>query len=319
MTTLESVKLAALTMQRHNWEQGTLAQAFLESGDRDTAILMAIEGAHRQIEDGRCAQIGSAGACTDPCAVGEALIYACEQTGDSELIAAKEKLFAWALEKAPRNKKGVVYHLDSCPEFWVDSFYMLPPMLARAGYFKEAMCQCDGYWEALFDKDKKLLSHRWDDEKKVYIRKAFWGVGNGWAVAGMARVFTLLPEEYAVERQRLIDRVRTILESVLTLQEEDGLFHDILDDQGSFKEVNCGQMFAYTIYRGVAEGWLPKSMLAAADRARAAAIAKVDEFGLVHNVAGTPHFDAPGTATEGQAFFILMEAAYERLKMISKE
>lgn len=316
MTTLKSVKLAALSMQRHNWEQGTLAQAFLEAGDTDTAILMAIEGVHRQREDGRCAQMGPAGSGTDPCAIGEALIYACEQTLDPKLIAAKEKLFAWALEKAPRNDKGVVYHVDNGPQFWVDSFYMLPPMLARGGYYKEAILHCDGYWEALFDTEKKLLSHRFDDEKKIYLRKAFWGVGNGWAVAGMARVITLLPEEYAADRQRLIIYVKTILESVLALQEEDGLFHDILDDPTSFKEVNCGQMFAYTIYRGVAEGWLPESMLAAAEKARTAAIASVDERGLVQNVAGIPHFDTPGTAAEGQAFFILMEAA--RKKMLQK-
>ena len=314
MTTLDAVKTAALAMQRHNWEQGTLAQAFLESGDEEIAILMAMEGAHRQREDGRCAQIGPAGACTDPCAIGEALIYACEKTKEPDLLKAKDKLFDWALTKATRNADGVVYHLDSRPEFWVDSFYMLPPMFARGGYWKEAVCQCNGYWEALFDKEKKLLYHRWDDEKKVYTRKVFWGVGNGWATAGMARVIALLPKEYEKERALLIERVQTILEAVLPLQEEDGLFHDILDDKNSFKEVNCGQMFAYTIYRGVAEGWLSESMLEAADRAREAAIAQVDAYGLVRNVAAIPHFDAPGTAAEGQAFFILMEAAYDKLQ-----
>jgi hypothetical protein len=42
---------------------------------------------------------------------------------------------------------------------------------------------------------------------------------------------------------------------------------------------------------------------------REAARAKVDRMGLVQDVCGSPTFEAPGTATEGQAFFILMEAA----------
>ena len=48
MTKLESVKLAALAMQRHNWEQGVLSQAFLEAGDHETAILFAIEFIHEK-------------------------------------------------------------------------------------------------------------------------------------------------------------------------------------------------------------------------------------------------------------------------------
>ena len=39
---LEKVKCAALTMQRYDWEQGVVSQAFLEAGDTDTAILLAI-------------------------------------------------------------------------------------------------------------------------------------------------------------------------------------------------------------------------------------------------------------------------------------
>ena len=34
---LQRVMLATLAMQRHDWEQGVVAQAFLESGDVETA------------------------------------------------------------------------------------------------------------------------------------------------------------------------------------------------------------------------------------------------------------------------------------------
>jgi len=84
----------------------------------------------------------------------------------------------------------------------------------------------------------------------------------------------------------------------------------VLDDPATFVETNAAQMFAYTIYRGVRSGWLARGYLEQADKIRAAAHAKVDAYGLVHGVCGAPNFDRPGTATEGQAFFLLMEAAY---------
>ena len=47
---------------------------------------------------------------------------------------------------------------------------------------------------------------------------------------------------------------------------------------------------------------------------RKAAHSKVDEYGFVQGVCGAPFFNQPGRATEGQAFFLLMEAAYNSIK-----
>ena len=307
------VKKAALSMQRYSWEQGVLAQAFLESGDHETALLMAVEGANRQLPDGRCAHIGNPGAVTDPCAIGEALIFACEQTYDPALISAKEKLLQWALYDAPRTEDGIVYHVDYAPEIWVDSFYMLPPFLARAGYYDEALKQILGYWNALFQADKKLLSHQRNIETGAFVRKALWGVGNGWAMAGLARVIDLLPNSHTKAKQNLIEKVITLLDASMPYQMENGMFHDVVDDASTFPEVNFSQMFAYTVFRGNKNGWLSDTHLPAALLCRKAALAQVDNYGLVRNVCGMPHFDRPFVAPEGQAFHILMESAYASL------
>lgn len=310
---LEKVKKAALCMQRYSWEQGVLAQAFLESGDTDTAVLLAVEGAHRQLPDGRCAHIGNPGAVTDPCAIGEALLFACRETGAPFLQEARERLLKWAVLDAPRTADGIVYHVDYGPEVWVDSFYMLPPFLACAGLYDEAMRQLNGYFGILLDESKNLLAHRYHCGSGTFIRKECWGVGNGWAMAGMARVIRLLPAQMDREKALLIQRVRLLLDAALPLQMANGMFHDVLDDAGTFPEVNFGQMLAYTVYSGVKEGWLGAEYLPFADKARAAAHAQVDRFGLVRNVCGMPHFDRPFVAPEGQAFFILMEAAHAAL------
>ena len=46
-----------------------------------------------------------------------------------------------------------------------------------------------------------------------------------------------------------------------------------------------------------------------AELMRNAAMEKTDEWGFVRGVCGSPRFDAPGTAAEGQAWGVLMEVA----------
>ena len=86
-----------------------------------------------------------------------------------------------------------------------------------------------------------------------------------------------------------------------------------MDDLSTFVETNLGQMISYSIYRGVENGWLDSSYVDSANRMRAAARAKVDRYGLVQGVCGVPDFDRSYVAPEGQAFFLLMEAAWRDL------
>jgi rhamnogalacturonyl hydrolase YesR len=311
--TVTKVKLALLAMQRHSWEQGTAMQAFLEQGDMEIVIPMAKEAVYRRISDGRAAIIGNFGAVTDPCSVGEALIAACKETGDAALEQGRDELLTWALKKAPRNDKGVIYHVDDKPQIWSDSTYMLPPFLAAAGYVDEALRNLYGYWDMLFDTNVKLMSHIWDDGAKIFIRKAHWGGGNGWTLAAIARVYDLLPEGSGADRERLAVMGKTLIDGVLAHIRSDCFFHDVLDDNKSFVEVNLSQMLAYTIYRAVHSKWLDKAYLETAEKLYAAANSKVDAYGLVQDCCGAPSFDKPGVSPEGQAFYLLMEAAKSKM------
>ncbi|MFA9380098.1 MAG: glycoside hydrolase family 88 protein [Acetanaerobacterium sp.] len=307
--TIDHVKLALLAMQRYPWEQGVTMQAFLEQGDRDVVIALAKEAVYRALPDGRLATIGVTNAVTDPCATGEALLYACKQTNDAALCRGRDGLLEWALHKAPRNAQGIVYHLTDSDEFWVDSMYMLPPFLAAAGYPKEALQNLYGYWNTLYNEDKQLLHHIWDDKRQAFTRSAYWGVGNGWTLAAFARMIELLPQELEADRENLRQMARKLIDGLLRYIRPDGLFFDVVDDKTTFVETNLSQMLAYTLYRGMKSGWLPASMEPTASRLRNAAAGKVDKYGLVQGVCGAPSFDKSGVAPEGQAFYLLMEAA----------
>jgi unsaturated rhamnogalacturonyl hydrolase len=312
--TAKKVMAAMLAMQRRAWEQGVAAQALLELGEEELVVLLAKDAVVNQLKDGRLGLNEGNAPVTDPAASGESVLFAAQKTRDEYLKNAAERMLEFLLYKAPRTRKGIIHHNYIENMIWVDSIYMSPPFLAIAGHPQEAVKQIIGYREILFDPTARLYSHIWDEDRQEFVRKAFWGVGNGWAAAGITRVIRSLPNDMRSEKELLIGFVHELLAGCLRHQRADGLFHNILDDPNSFVETNTAQMLSYTIFRGVKAGWLDHSLLNAANSMRQAGYAKVDEFGLVQGACGAPHFDRPGTATEGQAFFLLMEAAYQDLK-----
>jgi unsaturated rhamnogalacturonyl hydrolase len=308
---LKQVSQALLTMQRYSWEQGVAAQAFLELGETNTAIMLAREAVQRQGADGRLACMRATEGVTDPAANGEALWVAAQITGEPALQTALDSMLNYLLKRAPRALDGTLFHLIDAKEVWVDSMYMAPPFLAVVGQADEALRQIHGIKRRLWDSARKLYAHIWSEDAHALRRAAYWGVGNGWAVAGITRVIRALPDSWTEEKQALGHHLGDIIDGCLAHQRPDGLFHDVVDQPDTFVETNLAQMLAYSIYRGIVGSWLPSAYKEYADKMRKAAHKKVDDSGYVQGVCGAPAFDRAGTAPEGQAFFLLMEAAWK--------
>ena len=264
---VEKVRNAALAMQRKSWEQGVLAQAFLEEGDDAMVVAMAQASLIYTSKDGLVAASG--GAPVDPLMAGEAVWRAAQISDDPALRKAADTMLDWTLKRAPRAADGTIYHTGET--IWSDSFHTSPPFLAYAGHCAEAIQQIEGHRKRLWDPDKKLISHRWDESRQQFARKAFWGGGNGWAAAALARVIRALPEDRKADKERLAGYLKELIDGCLAHQRADGLFHDIADDPNSYVETNLAQMLAFAIYESVRGGWLPSDYLKAADRMRAAA------------------------------------------------
>jgi rhamnogalacturonyl hydrolase YesR len=307
---IDKVAAAALALQRFSWEHGILAQALLDTGRRETVIQMTLGAMLNRADDGRLAAVG--GGATDPAMGAAAYWEAGRITGDAKIQSAASDLIEFLLKRAPRAADGTLYHVFGAPEMWADSYHTAPPALAATGHFEEAILQIDGLRKRLWQPAKNLLSHIWDDGAKRFKREDCWGVGNGWAVAGITRVIMALPDDRKQDRERLAAFVADIIRGCLAHQRPDGLFHNVVDRPDTFVETNLAQMLAFAIYTGVRGGWLAPSYIAAAERMRAAARAKVDDHGFVQGVCGAPHFDRAGIAVEGQAFFIMMEVAARR-------
>jgi hypothetical protein len=314
---IEKAAKAAMAMQRRDWEQGIFAQAMLEAGDRERVILLTNGAIVQRTPDGRLGVVVS-GSPTDPAMGGPAYAQAAEWAPNAEIAGkireAVAGLLSWIRVNAPRNAEGVLYHVFHAPEMWSDGLNCAPPFLAAMGHYDEALFQLDGYRKRLWNPEKKLLAHIWDDGKKQFSDGSFWGGGNGWAAAGLARVIRCLPRDRRQDREHLATFATDIIEGCLKHQRPDGLFHNVVDQPSTFVETNLAQMLAYVIYDGIAQGWLAASYREFADTMRAGARAKMDSFGFVQGVCSAPDFDRPGVSTEGQAFCIMMEAAGARLE-----
>ena len=310
---IERVKIATLGMQRYDWEQGTVAQAFLEMGETDLAISFA-RGAILRQEKGRFSILKGNGPITDCSSVGEAVLFAAKQTGDPIFQKGADEMLNVIKTTNHKTADGIIYHTQEPQKgIWSDATYMLPPFLAAAGEYHDAMKLIEGYRKYLYHEKDQLYSHIWDDEKKRLDRADYWGVGNGWSAAGMTRVIKMLPDTMMAEKKKLIGYTRDVIDGCLKYLRTDGMFHNVVNRPDTFVEVNLSQMLCYSIFRGVAAGYLDKSYLKPTEIMRKAANDKVDKLGYVHDVCGVPNFDRPYFAPEGQAFYLMMETAASEL------
>jgi len=304
----ERVKLAMLSMQRAAWEQGTAIQAAVETNDLLLLHLLVTEAILRQSRDGRTCMVGSNNNVTDPVAAGPGIIKCYDLTGLQKYKDAADRLYDYCKTKAPRNADGTLYHIDNAKELWSDSLFMLPPFLAAYKDYDECVTQIRGYRKFLWYPEKKLYAHRWSDDKNGFVKAQCWGGGNGWAMASFAIIYELLPHDLTDYKNEIASYLRELTEGLITHFRSDGLFHNIVDDSSSFIETNLSQMTAFGIYKGIRIGALDAKYRSYADKMKAAATLKIDKFGYVQDACGSPTFSNPGTSTEAQAFFLMMEA-----------
>lgn len=317
---VEKVIVAALCMERYPWEQGLLSQALIELKDYDRAYLLAYDAVHRQDSQGRLgtvyytdhvAEFGDEKTVTDPALNGQAVFYFAQKNNDERFKKAAEKQLEYLLKTAPRAKNGALCHVSNAIQVWADSVHQGVPFIAQMGEYDEAVFQIRAMRELLYDAKTGLMKHSWDDTEQYFTSPELWGICNGLAMMGMAKVLKYLPQEkYASEREEIVGYITEMLDGAFKYQDESGMFHNNIDELDSFLEVDLAQEMVYTIYTGIKYGWLDeKKYKEKADFMRKVAQDCVDEWGFVREVCGSPTFAKLGTSAEAQAMFLQMEAS----------
>ena len=71
----------------------------------------------------------------------------------------------------------------------------------------------------------------------------------------MTELLEVLPEDHP-KRNDLIEFLNTLCEGYLALQDDEGMWHQVLNDHESYPETSCTSMFIYAFSRGIRFGWL---------------------------------------------------------------
>ena len=310
---LERVKLAMLSMARQCWEQGVAAQAMLEWGDMDMMRLMARDCVVRQNADGRLCDVESTPAIVDPAVCVEPVLAAGRQLNDQSMIDAAMRNVDYLLNRAPATPDGARSHILDDEKIWADSMAMSPHVLMLAGHADAGMDYYRAIARRLRDPVTGLYRHKWHEGRQMFTRGLYWGVGNGWALVGIMRMVKAMLDANDPRANALAEDFTCLVEAMMRCQAENGLFHDVLDDDKSFYESETAEMFAYSIYNMVLWNKMEDRYLRRADLARRAVSDRIDENGILQGCAGSPTFEREGTSVEAQAHFIMMEAAAQRL------
>lgn len=145
--------------------------------------------------------------------------------------------------------------------WWCDALFMAPPAwagLAQATHERAYLDYMDRQWwitsALLYDPTEHLYSRdaSYLHQREANGRKLFWSRGNGWVMAGLARVLTLMPGDYP-QRPRYVQQFREIAARLAQLQGADGLWRAGLLDAAAYPrpETSGSAFIVYALAWGV--------------------------------------------------------------------
>ncbi len=198
----------------------------------------------------------------DDCGSFGSLMLECDG-GESPAVARiAERVGRYMLEEQPTTEDGAFRRRDNT--IWADDMYMSGPFLCRysamtgdhAGmdFFAEQILK---YKELLFMPEKGVMAHMLclDHGKNNRIP---WCRGNGWVIFSLSELLMRLPKRHA-RRDALEAFFRELTDGYLRLQDERGMWHQILDEHGTYPESSATAMFICAFCRGLRMGLYPEN------------------------------------------------------------
>ena len=143
---------------------------------------------------------------------------------------------------------------------WIDTVFGVCPFLLWMGlkygkqnYIDEAALQMRLHHELLFDSKCKLY-HQAMDGKRPELTPGYWSRGVGWGLHALADLNADLPKDhpdYAYMQKAYQDAMDGCLET----QDENGLWHQSMDDFGTYPETSGTSLILYALGKGIRNGF----------------------------------------------------------------
>ena len=151
------------------------------------------------------------------------------------------------------------------PTGWTDDMFMASSVLARIGAGSG-----DSRYGATVGRLLTSYAQRLQREDGLFIHATggphTWGRGNGFALLGPTEALTYLPADWP-DRGRVLDNYRRHVEALVPHQAPDGMWRQVVDEPGSYREVTVTAMTIVAMARGVRLGWLDETYRPVIERA----------------------------------------------------
>ena len=232
-----------------------------------------LPGPHPRLADDHCA--------------GQIYTELCLNFKDKKMIRPIQKIFDHMMADSKPGREEW---------YWCDALFMAPPVLARLAAATEDHRYLDFmnrlWWDtaellydtecALFFRDQNyIIQPDGTGPREKNGQKIFWSRGNGWVMAGIARVLQFMPDDYRT-RQKFIRLFIEMAPAVSKLQHADGLWRASLLDPEHFpaRETSGTALFCYAIAWGINNGILDRgTYFAVVEKAWQTLVGCVDQTG----------------------------------------
>ncbi|WP_308244563.1 glycoside hydrolase family 88 protein [uncultured Prevotella sp.] len=154
--------------------------------------------------------------------------------------------------------------------WWSDALYMVMPVMTKMYKLTGDVQYLDKLYENLLYSDRIMLDQEtglyfrdaryvYPNHKSVNGKKDFWARGDGWVLAGLAKVLQDLPKDYK-HYKFFVEKFQRLADIVAKTQQKEGYWtRSILDpNHAPGPETSGTAFFAYGIMWGVNNGFLAK-------------------------------------------------------------
>ena len=203
---------------------------------------------------------------------------------------------------------------------WCDALFMGPTGLSylttATGDPKYLNIATKLWWKTtdyLYDTQEHLYfrDQTFFDKKENNGKKVFWSRGNGWVLAGLARVLQNTPGNHP-DRKKLVELFQDMSERIAKLQQRDGSWHASLLDPASYpiKETSGTGFYTYALMWGINNNILKKKkywpVVQKGWRALVNSVHEDGMLGYVQAIGAAPgHADENTTEVYGVGAFLL--------------
>jgi unsaturated rhamnogalacturonyl hydrolase len=179
-----------------------------------------------------------------------------------DISAYLDRSSDYIMHKQLRLADGTLARIDPHKNtLWADDMFMSIPFLARMGkmtgdkkYYDDAIKQVMNFTKYLYDPNTGLYWHCYYTDQQTN-GVAHWGRCNGWIAMAQVELLKNLPANHP-KRAELIALLQRQILGFSRYQDNNGLWHQLLDKPDSYLETSCTAMFTYTIATAVNEGWI---------------------------------------------------------------